>query len=216
VAAIEKAIAEKCNLVVTHADVFCPPAFVRRNRPYSRDWRVNMARSSRLVNHDMVVVRAHARLDRYSIVDEFSRVCGMPDNGVREGLFRVHDLEPPKTLREVAEQVKKGVSLERVRIVGDLNRKISKVGLAVGGIGLSVNAPFWEKLIEYGAECIIAGETDECQIRYAIDSNICVVEATHCLSENPGLAYFTKAFKHELQNQVKVVFHDCGMPWTYL
>jgi len=216
VAAIEKAIGEGCNVIITHSDVFNPPQYVRRERPYARDWRVNVARVSRLVNHDMVVIRAHAKLDRYSIVDEFSRACGMPETGVRENIFRVHDLEPPKTLREIAEQVKKGLPIERVRVVGDLDRKIRKVGIAVGGIGLSINIGFWEKLAHFGAECVLAGETDEYQIRYAIDSGLCIVEAAHCLSENPGIAAFTRAFKHELENKVKVVFHDCGMPWTHV
>jgi len=214
VAAIEKAIAEKCNVIITHADLFSPPAYVRRGRPYARDWRVNVARVSRLVNHDMVVVRAHAKLDHYSIADEFSQACGMPASGVREGLVRVHDLEPPKTLREIAAQVKKGLSLESVRTIGDLDRKIRKVGMAGGGIGLSLNVGFWEKLLRYGAECIITGETDEIQIRYALDSALCVIETGNCVSENPGIAAFAKAFKHELGNKVQVVFHACGTPWT--
>jgi putative NIF3 family GTP cyclohydrolase 1 type 2 len=213
VAAIEKAIAEKCNVIVTHADLFNPPSYVRRDRPYARDWRANVARISRLVNKDMVVVRAHAKLDHYSIADEFSRACGMPDNGVREGLVRVHDLEPPKTLREIAAQVKKGLSLEGVRVIGDLDRKIRKVGMASGSIGLSLNMGFWEKLLHCGAECVIAGEVDEHQTRYAVDSGLCVVETGNCVSENPGIAAFAKAFKHELENKVPVIFHDCGRPW---
>jgi len=216
VEAIEKAVEEKCNVIITHADLFNPPSYVRRDRPYARDWRVNVARVSRLVNHDMVVVRAHGKLDRYSIADEFSRACGMPDNGVRENIVRVHDLEPPKTLREIAEQVKKNLQLERVRVVGDLDRKIRKVGMAGGGIGLSINVGFWEKLFRHGAECVIAGETDEYLIRYAVDSGLCVVETGNCVSENPGIAAFAMAFKHELENKVEVIFHDCGRPWTCL
>ena len=216
IAAIEKAIEEKCNVIVTHADMFNPPSYVRHDRPYARDWRVNVARVSRLVNHDMVVVRAHGKLDRYSIADEFSRACGMPENGVREGIIRVHDLEPPRTVREIAEQAKKGLQLDRVRVMGDPSRKIRKVGMAGGAIGLSINVGFWEKLMSYGAECVIAGDTDEFQIHYALDSGLSVIETGNCVTENPGIASFAKAFKHELENKVKVVFFDCGRPWTYV
>ncbi len=214
--AIEKAAAEKCNVIVTHADPFNPPSYVRRDRPYARDWRSNMARVSRLVNNDMVVIRAHTKLDRYSIADEFGRACGLPEPAVRESLLRIYELEPPRTARQVAEQVKKGLGLSRVRVVGDANRKIRKVGAAFGGIGLSINMGFWEKLLDYGAECVVAGEMDEHLIRYVLDSGIFAIETGNCISENPGIAAFAKAFKHELENKVNVIFHDCGAPWSHL
>ena len=98
-------------------------------------------------------------------------------------------------------------------MVADLNRKITKVGTAIGGLGQSFNLP--EELHRLGAEVGIFGEMVDYTIRHAIELDLAVIEAGHLATENPGIRNLAKALEDRFPD-LRVVFLDTGIPWAYV
>lgn len=210
-AAISAAAERACNLVICHEDLFFPYSGARAALEVSLNWPVSRNRIGLLVRHGLTVLRAHGSLDRLCVVDEFARAVGLRGEVMADGLARVFTISEV-SLGDLARQVKRSLRLARIRVVGDLERRITKVGVAVGGIGLSVNISFWERLLSAGAQVVLTGETDEYAMRYAEDSGIGVIETTHAVSENPGLRRFCDILRERFPD-VPVEFHECGVTW---
>jgi len=209
--AIQSAADRGCNLIVCHEDPFFP---------YSGSgalenaitWRANRDRIGLCARHGIALLRAHGTLDRLCVVDEFARAAGLRGSDIREeGLARTFTI-PEISLGDLAGQICVNLSLRRLRVVGDLARRVTKVGVAVGGIGLSVNIAFWEILLRHGAQVVLVGETDEYAMRYALDNDIAVIETTHAASENPGLRRFCDILRERFPG-VPIEFFECGVPW---
>ena len=208
--AIQAAADNGCNLLVCHEDPFFPYSGSGALET-SITWRVNRERIGLCVGHGITVLRAHGTLDRLCVVDEFARAAGLCGDVVSEGLARTFTL-PEIAVGELAARVRDNLGLRRLRVVGDLRRRITRVGVAVGGIGLSFNIGFWQTLLRHGAEVVLSGESDEYAMRYALDSDIAVIETTHPVSENPGLRRFCEIVRERLPG-VRVEFFECGVPW---
>ena len=209
--AIQSAADRGWNLVICHEDPFFPYSGAGALET-SITWRVNRERIAVCARHGITILRAHGTLDRMCVVDEFARAAGLHGSDVREeGLARTFTI-PETTLADFAEQVRANLGLPRVRVVGALDRRITRVGIAVGGIGLSFNIAFWEILLRHGAQVVLAGETDEYAMHYAADNDIGIVETTHAISENPGLRRFCAVLRERFP-EVPVEFHECGVAW---
>jgi len=74
---------------------------------------------------------------------------------------------------------------------GDRDRAVARIGLPAGGLGLSNNIRFMQRLIDRRCDLLIAGEVDNMGLRYASDSGVDMIETGHEISENPGLEHFT-------------------------
>lgn len=212
--AIKEAAKQGCNLILCHEIPFFGEKWDRET-PATPSWKVNEERKRLLSENGMTVFQCHATLDEILITDTFAEVLGLPKAARQEWRLRsVHEIAPIP-LKKLARQVKKKMGLKIIRVVGDLNKKVSRVGLAYGGISLSVNLGFWEEMLKLNPDVVIGGETDEYAIRYAIENNLCVIETTHPISENPGLEKFCDELR-EVFPGVKIAFHRCGIPWEYV
>jgi putative NIF3 family GTP cyclohydrolase 1 type 2 len=209
--AIRTAANQGCSLVVCHEDPFFPYSGSGALET-SITWRVNRARIGLCTANGITLLRAHGTLDRACVVDEFARTAGLSGDVVSEGLARTFTTAET-SLGDFARRVRDNLGLRSLRVVGDLDRRITKVGVAVGGIGLSFNIGFWEILLRHGAEAVLTGESDEYAMRYAIDSGVDVVETTHPASENPGLRRFCGILRERFP-QASVEFYECGVPWA--
>jgi len=209
--AMQSAADRAWNLVICHEDPFFPYSGSGALET-SITWRVNRERIALCARHGITILRAHGTLDRLCVVDEFARAAGLRGSDIREeGLARTFTI-PETTLADFAEQVRANLGLLRVRVVGHLDRRITKVGIAVGGIGLSFNIAFWEILLRHGAQVVLTGETDEYAMHYAADNDVGIVETTHAISENPGLRRFCDILRERFP-EVPVEFHECGVAW---
>ncbi|MGQ9732916.1 MAG: Nif3-like dinuclear metal center hexameric protein [Candidatus Zipacnadales bacterium] len=214
VEAIETAAQKGCNLIVCHEELTFPYEFRDSNAIRYLWWRPNARRLSLLGKHGITVYRAHGMLDRYCILDDFAEMLGLPKPIVREGYVRIHVIEPT-ALRDLAHHVKERVGLSHVRVCGDLDRKVSRVGCPWGGLGLSLNTAFMQSLLPHNPEVFIAGETDDYGMRFAIDCDIPLIETSHATSENPGLAHFARDLKHAFPH-LRIFYYENPVPWTTL
>jgi len=213
VAAVERAAAEGCNLIICHEELTFPYEF-RGGGLQHLPWTVNRLRLSALARHGITVYRAHGMLDRLCILDDFGETLGLPAPAIKEGYYRIHEIEPT-TVRELAEQVKKRLGMDQVRVSGDLDQRVSRIGLPWGGLGLSVNLGFVEGLLERGADGLIAGEMDEYAMNYVLDAGVPMIETSHATSENLGLQHFAQTLRDQFEG-LKVLYFDVERGWQYV
>ncbi len=210
-AAIKRAVAEGCNMIVCHEEMHYPYATFKPGLEKYLTWTVNRQRIQALSHAEVTVYRAHGMLDHYCILDDFAAELGLSSPDVNEEFYRIYDIEL-HTVGQLVEQVKAAVGMDCVRVTGDLAREVSRVGLPWGGLGLSVNVDFIEGLLAYHPDVLIAGETDEYAMFYCIDADVPLIETSHVASENFGLAHFAQDLAADLPS-LKVVFHSCPVPW---
>jgi putative NIF3 family GTP cyclohydrolase 1 type 2 len=236
VAALERAIAEHCNLVISHETLFFP-----QSAPIDgeRCWRTNRLRMQLMHQGDMVVYRAHGKLDRLCIFEEFASALGLGAVHAGEGFARVFSL-PPTRLAALAERAKQVTGMATIRMTGDPERLVARVGLPWGGLGLFVNIGFMQRLVENGADVArppqggrhggpsdlatgICGETDEYAMRFAEDAGMALIETSHAACENLGLRRFSAMLREACPGGrprvcpgLKVIFHESGPGWRTL
>lgn len=209
--AIERAAAEGCNLMIVHESLLLPYSADESDWSRFLHWTANRKRLELLAKHGITVIRAHGMLDRLCVLDDFARALGLPEPTVKEGYVRIYDI-PETTVRALAEEVKRKVNLPFLRVVGDLEKPVRRVGLPWGGLGLTVNIAFIETLLSHQPDVLIAGESDEYAMRYVEDAGVALIETAHSTSENFGLRNFCQRLKEEFPG-LKVVFFDLGPPW---
>jgi len=213
--AVEKAVEEDCNLMVVHEDLFYPYSFQRSVEfETCLTWNVNRMRLKMLSEHDITVFRAHGTLDRLCILDDFAKALGLPQPSVKHGYVRIYDI-PETTVEKLSLDIKRRLDLKTVRVTGVRDGRVGRVGLAWGGLGLSLNIGFVETLISYRPQVLIAGEMDEYSEYYVLDAGVNMIEVGHSVSENIGLKNFTKMLNQRFP-EVKVIFFECPKPWFTL
>ncbi len=211
VPAIERCAAEGLNLLITHEEMHCPYPWRGGGLEQHLSWRVNRRRISLLAQNGITAYRAHGMLDRFCILDDFAELLGMPEPSVREGYHRIYDIEP-LPLGKLVEQVKERTGLPAVRVNGDLQQEVQRIGAPWGGLGLSVNASFINALLQYDPDVLIAGECDEYAFRMVADCGVPMIETGHAVSEEPGLEHFAQHLADSFPG-LRVVFHRCAPGW---
>jgi len=208
-AALEEAAARECSLVICHETLFYP-----QSAPLDaeRCWRTNRRRMELMSDSRLTVYRAHGKLDRLCIFDDFAEALGLREVIAGEGHGRIFHV-PATPVSELVERAKQATGVPVVRVVGDLKRRVERIGLPWGGLGLFVNIGFMQQLVENGAEAGIAGETDEYAMRFAEDAGLALVETSHAACENIGLRHFA-AMLADAHPGLNVAFHECGPGWS--
>jgi len=212
---LTQAAAENLNFVLTHEILWFPSSklewyatLAQEDRPH------NIARRKILDQHRMVVCRCHSNWDPIEgegIADSCARTLGFGAPIYRSRYLRMYEVAP-QTLAQLADHCKARLAVPQVRVAGDLNRVVRKIGIAYGGFGQS-----WQCLDEFivqRADAVIIGEAIDYTIRAAIDAGLGYIETTHVGSENPGMASFARLLKERLPG-IPVRFIDAGHPWVY-
>lgn len=214
--AIQAAVNAGANLIVTHEALFFPySASPQQAMADYLHWPTNNRRAAMLSQNKIAVIRAHGTLDQVCVFDEFAALLGLPPATVDEpGLVKVYDI-PETTYGDLIQTVKVRTRLPTVRATpGDPARRVSRVGLPWGGLGLFVNVGYVEKLIEHGCQVLIAGESDNYGMHFPIDAGLDLIETSHEVSENPGLRRFSDMLRAQFPG-VPVAFYENPMPWRW-
>jgi len=179
---------EKFNLLISHEDLYFPPEYAGGNG----EGIVSEFRKNILEKYRINFVRLHYTLDKYFILDVFDRLTGGKVI-IKENFYRIYKFENVK-LKNLAEEIKKKYKLSFLRI-SHPDKKIKRAGCLWGGLGLSINSKFIDKILSYKVDAVIAGEVDEYTIRALDDLNIGIIEIGHEASESYGLIEFKKFLK---------------------
>ena len=214
--AITYAAEQRCNLLVCHEAVtyYDYPVWAG-NYESAGPWESDKKRLELIKRHQMTVLRVHSTVDPTHVGPALWKAVGLPEPFFRGWAYSCHTVKAI-TVRQLAEKVKAGLGLEHIRITGDPERVVNKVGTIWGGGGLDRNMHIWHThLLPKGAEVIIVGETNEFAQRCALDSGIALLEAGHAGSEDPGLEQLARDVACQFPD-TKVVFRAQEPAWTIL
>ena len=184
------------------------PAYFSRHTNYNR---VKL-----LTQNEISIIRIHNPLDYYCIFDDFAAQLelGEPVAAVNPTL-KVYEIAPV-TYGDLIEHVKCVLGLPLLRASnGDLNRVVKRIGLPWGGLGLFVNVWYVQSVLNLGCDVLIAGETDNYGIRFAIDAGVDMIETGHEISENAGLSRFSRELA-ALLPETPVEFYENKSPFIFI
>lgn len=214
VEAIEYAAANGCNFIISHESLHFPYSHINPGLENYATWTTNRLRLTALSKHDITLYQCHTTADRFSIFGDAVSLLGLGKWDPAQGYTQVFDIEPV-SLRELVGRVKAAMGMDTLRVSGDLDAMVSRVGCPWGGVGLSLNVSFIEAVIAKGANGLIAGESDEYAMRYAADAGVPMIETSHAGSENPGLRRFADHLRDHF-GRLKVLFYEVPPAWTCL
>ena len=188
-------------------------------RPAGKIWQVNAQRSRLLTEYGLTHLRLHGSVDETCIFDDFAALLGLGDPVYVDGFVKVFEM-PERSIRSWAGQVEEAMGMNGLRIAGvndmdqdGIDQMVSRIGLPWGGLGLFVNVGYQQALVEQGCDLFIAGESDNYGFRFAQECGIPMIETSHEICENPGLAHFT-AILAEAFPQVDFRFYGNPCVWS--
>ncbi len=213
VAAIRHAMDEDCRIMLSHEALTFHDYFP--DKIDDEPWAADRARLPLLDEAGITVVRAHSTVDPTHVVPGFIRAIGL-EPAIKQGSVWSYHEQGPVTVREMARQAAAGVGMDRVRVTGDPDHAVSRIGTMVGGLGQDRHVNQWERhLVTLGVELIIVGETNDFAQWFAIDSEIAVIETCHSASEEPGLTVLADDLRAEFPD-ARFVFHKMIAPWELI
>ncbi len=99
-------------------------------------------------------------------------------NGGREGMGRIGDLPEAVSFREFAEILREKLHLDHIRLVGEADKRIKRVGLCTGA-----GAEFIALAKAKGADAFLTADIKYHEAQKAVELGIAVADLTHYESE---------------------------------
>ena len=130
---------------------------------------------------------------------------------------------PPTTVPALADLLKERLGIEAVRVVGNAEAKVSKVGLLIGGgsLGLGSDTMPMELMRKHDLDVIVAGEILEWTLcAYVRDAaqlglNKALIVAGHNRTEEAGMKHLPEWLSSFLPG-VPAFFVEAGDPYRYV
>ena len=169
-------------------------------------------------NSNAVFLQIHYGLDRLCIYDDFAAFLNFGRIVAGARYECIYELSKTYTLKELAGKIGNALGMKQLRIIGNPDKAVTKIGNCWGGVGLSVNAYFIRRAYELGADVIVAGETDEMTMNFALSCGGAIIETGHFISENIGLRHFVEILNNEIYQDptLKINYYSCEKPYTIL
>jgi putative NIF3 family GTP cyclohydrolase 1 type 2 len=123
--------------------------------------------------------------------------------GQVQGLGRIGSLLEPVSPREFAEQVRKGLHADYVRLVQAGDQLVQKVALCSGS-----GAEFIGRAAGLGADAYVTGDVRYHEAQQAVQQGLHVIDAGHFSTEFPIVEVLARRLEAELQGQVKIAVDD--------
>jgi len=215
-AAIQAAGENHSDLLIGHESLYYPYDVVNSADPPPDwpDWPTNRQRTAPLDRYGLTFLRLHGSLDEVCIFDDFAALLDLGTPVYADGLVRIYEVEEC-TLAELIRRVKDKTHMAGLRVSQPeaARRRIRRVGLPWGGLGLFVNVAYQQRLIEQGCDAFIAGESDNYGFRFSAECGIPMIETSHEISENPGLRRFAGMLAAAFP-AVRVHFFENSCAWS--
>jgi len=166
--------------------------------------------------HGLAVYRYHSNwdwADQYGQVDTLASTLGLGDavDGVRE--CPIYEIIP-ESVGEILARAREAFSLGPVRVVGDLNRTVSRLAICQGGFGQMFTFP--EVARDAGAELALFGEMLDYTIRYCVEVALAAIELGHYRSEHPGMQGMADFLRARLPQEIPVECLPSQEPWKVM
>lgn len=174
---VEEAIKKNANLIISHHPYLFEPLYkIDFDSPKGKVIR-------KMFEHNISLYSMHTNLDTGSGgVNDclakklfLSEVKVINDEVAKGNLLRYGKIEV-QTVREYALKIKKSLNLSGLRVYGDLDKVIEKVGV-IGGSG--AHDEDIDNAIKVGCDCYVTGEVKLNNAQYAKDLGLVIIEVKH-------------------------------------
>ena len=196
-AAVERAVKEGADLILTHHPLLFRPLKTVTEQDFIA------ARVRKLIRNDINYYAMHTNFDIAGMADqnavdlslrepEVLEELGTYEDGRAYGLGRIGLLPEEMTLKELAGHVKDVMKLDAIRVYGDPERKVLRVGVSSGAGKSAVNDAL-RKL----ADVLITGDLD---YHTAIDADargLAMIDAGHYGTEFTYISFMEKYVKEK-------------------
>lgn len=202
---IDEAITIGADIIITHHPmIFSSVKKITNQTPMG-------IRIRKLIKNDIAHFAMHTNLDIAfgGTNDELARISGLKDievlrescqqNGQINGLGRIGNLEKETTFGDFARIIKKALELDSLRIVGNMQKKVKRVGLCTGS-----GFEFMEDAVKKGADVFITSDLRYHESQKAQEAGICIIDATHYASENIIVSVICK-YLNGLDSEMEVM-----------
>lgn len=194
-----EALKEGCNLIISHHPFLFNP--IQKVLFTSEKGEVIKL----MCEHNLSLYSMHTNLDvgQGGVNDTLARLLKLTDVKIINdeasfGNYLRYGKIKPMTLKELCEYVKKTFNLSGVRVLGDLNKKITKVGV-VGGSGAHPSDIM--TAVKAGVDCYITGEVHLNNSQMASFYGLSLIEVNHGVEK-----FVFKTLIDELKEELKKRF----------
>lgn len=210
---LKQAKAKGLNFIITHEPTFYN--HLDKTEQYGDD-PVVAAKQKYITDNGLIVWRFHDHWHRTApdgIYKGMTAKLGW-ESYSRDSSQYFYDL-PPMSLKKLGKQLKKKFDHSTIRVVGDIDMEVSKVGLVLGAAG-SVRQI--QSLQREDVEVVIAGEVPEWEtVEYIRDATSmgkkkALILLGHANSEEAGMDYCADWLKTFI-SEVPVEFIPAGDPF---
>jgi putative NIF3 family GTP cyclohydrolase 1 type 2 len=192
---VKRAAAAGANLVITHEPTFYDH-FDRLDVLEHEHDAVTAAKRAFIREHRMVVVRMHDHWHRRRpepMSTSLARVLGWQpyQRAQSEFLYNI----PETSLADLAATIRRRLPAPTLRVVGDPNIRVTKIGLSPGAAGFG---PQRQRLQSDDVEVLVIGEAHEWEtVEYVADAitagqKKALIVLGHIPSEQDGMLEFTR------------------------
>ncbi len=162
------------NLIITHHPfIFNPITKIIFDNPQGEIIKF-------MCDNNITTYSMHTNLDCGvdGVNDILARKLGLNivhEEAIKDDMLRCGEIKEC-TLKELADKVKETFKLSGLRIVGDMNKKIKRIGI-LGGSGGSI--PCLNDALREKLDCYITGEIHLDKAIYANQRGLCLLEVNH-------------------------------------
>ena len=215
--ALNFAIKRKCNLIICHEELMFPylkDMLTAEDLKALPDWAANLERLEIMQKNNLSVIRSHYRADQKFNVDELAMSIGLPKPIEQNSIARIYKMDHI-TVRNFVKQVKEKLKIDKVKIIGNLDFSIKKLGIAIGGMALGMNLNFMERHYIGKCDTVLAGEADEYAQFYAKESKLNLIITGHASMENIGLNAMARFLRKQFSG-IPVLFFENKLPGKWI
>jgi putative NIF3 family GTP cyclohydrolase 1 type 2 len=115
---------------------------------------------------------------------------------------------------ELLQRARRTLQAAPLRVIGDPDRKVSRVAVCHGGFGQMFTFP--EVARDAGAELALFGEMLDYTIRYCVEVDLAAIELGHYRSEHPGMQGMADFLRERLPERIPVECLPSGEPWKVM
>ena len=172
---IDEAIKNNCNLILSHH----PLTFSPITKVLLNDEKGSLI--IKLIKNDINVISMHTNMDlgKDGVGDTLCKMFDLKESNywinVKNEYIKYGKIDEISLL-ELANKTKQILKLDGVKVIGDLNKKITKIGILGGSGGHEsdiINA------VELGCQCYITGEIKHHIGLMANYYDLCLIEVNH-------------------------------------
>lgn len=219
---IEQGIEKDVDMIITHHPmIFSPVKSLSYDKVIGR--KITMLAKNDIIcysmhtNMDAVVMASMAakkmgleQVIRLDVTDE-NTYCVDGEN-ITVGIGSIGNVTQSITLKECSELVKDRFDIDRVRTVGNLQKRISRIAILPGS-----GKSYIKKAIKEKVDVLITGDIDYHSAVDALEEGICLIDAGHYDTEHFFVEYIAEYLNRKLISYgIKVDIATEKSPFTII